>query len=148
DAGRMRLRELIRIVRGRPAHVHICRKFWLYELCALFAGRLLVTVYANVPYFPGDKWYFKFLRSLIFRKAERIITVTPPARDAFVSAGLPKEKVLLVSLGVDYDFFSQCPPEEVRAFREKHRLGDRPFVACLELREAKQPHVIIPACLK
>jgi glycosyltransferase involved in cell wall biosynthesis len=126
----------------------MCRKFWLYELCALFAGRLLVTPYANVPYFEGDKWYWKFLRGLIFRKAEKIIAITPVSHDGLLKAGIPKEKIEYVHLGVDYDFFSQCPPEDVQAFQKKHKVDGKNFAVCLELREAKQPHVVIPACLK
>ncbi len=148
DAGQLRLRELIQKIWRRPVHVHVCRKFWLYELCALFAGRLLLTVYANAPYFPGDRWYLKFLRGLIFRKAEKIVAITPVARDNFIAAGLPENKILHVPLGVDYDYFLECPAEDVAVFRQKHGLDRRPFAVCLELRESKQPHVIIPACLK
>lgn len=148
DAGKLRLRELIDKVWRRPVHVHVCRKFWLYELCGLFAGRLLLTVYANIPFFPGDKWYLKFLRGLIFRKAEKIIAITPVARDNFIAAGLSKDKILLVPLGVDFEYFSHPPAEDAEAFRVKHKLGRKPFAVCLELRDSKQPHVIIPACLK
>lgn len=148
NAGVLRLRRLCRLVWRKNTHLHMCRKFWLYELCGFFAKNLIITVYANLPYYDGDKWYFNLLRRFLFMKAQKIIVINPPARGDFIAAGLPAGKVAYIPIGVDYAYYSTPVPETGRRIREQWRVGNAPFAFCLEIRHSKQPHVTIPACRK
>jgi len=68
------------------------------------------------------------LERLAYRCAAHIIACSPGMKEGILRAGVPAEKVSVISNGCDNDLFD-VPAEIGRAFRARHAyLGDRPLV--------------------
>jgi len=52
----------------------------------------------------------QLIESFIYWKADKIFAVTPGIMDALIKRDLPKDKIRLITNGVDTDFFKPLPP--------------------------------------
>ena len=85
-----------------------------------------------------------------FRSADRYTSVSPALIDAFLAAGLPPGRIVLVPNGIDIDRFTPADQAERAALGDSLRLiADRPVIVFVGFfSRDKQPRVLFDAWLR
>ena len=85
-----------------------------------------------------------------FRAADRYMSVSPALIDAFVGAGMPRERIAFVPNGIDVDRFAPADAAERLSLRNSLSLrGDRPVIVFVGFFSTdKQPRVLFDAWLQ
>lgn len=65
------------------------------------------------------------VESFLYRQADHVVVVSERFRDHVVERGASPGEVSVIENGIDRDFYSPPPDEEVRAVRREFGLGDR-----------------------
>jgi glycosyltransferase involved in cell wall biosynthesis len=132
----------IKKIRGDKVHAH-GRGLPFPELSSFFAKNSVYTPHNNHL---GASGITRFIRKLIFNRYDWIAAQTEYGKRNYISQGVKPEKIVVLPIPVNYDFFSK--PTGGDEFRKKYRLGDEPFVLCINARKTKNPEIIIDACKK
>lgn len=85
-----------------------------------------------------------------YSSADLYLSVSPALVDAYLAAGLPADRIRLVTNGIDVDRFTPASPAERCALRHRLQLPlDRPVILFVGFfSREKQPHVLLDAWLE
>jgi glycosyltransferase involved in cell wall biosynthesis len=131
---------LRRLVRGRRidlVHTHSSVDSWLASIAAKSLGRPVVrTRHVSIPI--GRR------RALVYRLADRIITSGESVRSIVIAAGIPPDRVVSISAGVDSErFHASVSGGPVRA---ELGLGQAPVVGLVaNVRGSKGHNIFLEA---
>ncbi|MBV8715977.1 MAG: glycosyltransferase family 4 protein [Chloroflexi bacterium] len=102
---------------------------------ATYRGRVVLTLHEAEPFMPSNAipgplvLWWRVLRGISARRADRILTVTEFARQELVRwMGLPGERIAVVHLGVDVDRFTNASAFPTRTLGQPYVLWvGRPY---------------------
>src|SRR5215510_5256906 len=131
----LRLRRLIRERGVNLVHTHSSVDSWLGSLAAKSLRRPIVrSRHVSIP----------IRHTLVYRLADRIITSGEAVRATVVAAGIPPEKIVSVSAGVDIEQFH--PGVSGKSVRDELGLGGVPVVGLVaNIRGSKGHNVFLDA---
>lgn len=132
--------QILKIAYGQDVHAH-GRGFPFPEVSGCVSRRSIYTPHFNTV---GHTELTKTARTFLFNKYGRVVALTEHGRRCLIKDGIKKDKIRVLPLPIDYDFYSK--PEKGDNFREKFGIGNEPFVLASDARDVKNPKVIIDAC--
>lgn len=133
--------EITKNIIGQKVHAH-GRGLPFPEFSCIFAKRKIYTPHFNVV---GVSKKSSMLRPRLWNRYEKIIALTNYAKKNFIKEGIRPEKIEVLPLPIDFDYYSKAKGGE--KFRKKFGLEKRePFVLAAGLRRGKNIDVIARAC--
>lgn len=135
---------VIKKIWGQDVHGH-GRGLPFPEMSCLFARKSVYTFHNN---FIGQKWYAVIVRRFLFNRYDRIVVQSDWARQNYIRQGIKPEKLAVIPLPIDYEYFSKKHPETNGAgFRKKFGISPgEPFAFTIGTSYHKNPEIIIGAC--
>lgn len=67
----------------------------------------------------------EYFEMCFYRYASKVIVVTNSFKDNLVSRGIDRDKIEVITNGVDESFFAPHKEQEIKKFRDKHNLEDK-----------------------
>ena len=119
------------------------RGFPFPEAACLFAKRSAYSPHNDTL---GSRWYTRAARRFLYNRYNVVVSENEYGRHMLVEQGIKADKVKVLPIPVDYDFFSK--PSGGDVFRRKHKLGVGPLALVVGIRNVKNPDVILDACKK
>lgn len=133
--------EIAKSLWGEKVHAH-GRGLPFPESSCLFANRKMYTAHFNVV---GISKKSSILRARLWNRYEKVIALTNYAKKNFLREGISPNKVEVLPLPIDFDYYSKARGGE--KFRKKLGLEKRePFVLVVGLRKGKNIDMIAKAC--
>jgi len=132
--------NVIKNILKKDIHAH-GRGIPFPELSVFFARKAIYTPYNDTL---GQKWRTRLVRRFVFNRYDKICVQTEYGRGLLIKEGIRADKVAVMPMPVDYEYFSKASGGEV--FRKKHNLGKDPFVITVGIRPMKRPDIIAKAC--
>lgn len=129
-------------IRGQDVHAH-GRGMPFPEMSALFSRKSIYTPHFNTI---GSSGLGRIIRKFLINRYTKVIAQTEYGRDNYIREGINPEKIEVLPIPVDYQFFSN--PAGGAEFRKKFGLGDEPFALVIGIRPMKNPKLIVDACRK